>query len=124
MQLGQLTAEGYRAVRAERGSKIIKGAAQLVRCLVEDHRAGFALQKGQPLPPVALRDRQKALKHKAGGGLTAGSQRRDAGGCGRDGHDPDAARMGLADDLLPGVADAGHTGVTAERAVLPGLNAV
>ena len=32
VQLGQLTAEGYRAVRAERGGKIIKGAAQLVRC--------------------------------------------------------------------------------------------
>ena len=32
--------------------------------------------------------------------------------------------MRLADNLFAGVADAGHTGVTAQRAVLPRLNAL
>lgn len=32
--------------------------------------------------------------------------------------------MGLADDLLAGVADAGHTGIAAQGAILPGLDAV
>ena len=32
--------------------------------------------------------------------------------------------MGLADDLFAGVADAGHTGIAAQGAILPGLDAV
>ena len=32
--------------------------------------------------------------------------------------------VGLADDLFAGVADAGHTGIAAQGAILPGLDAV
>ena len=124
MQLGQLTAERDRAVRTEGSGQVVQRAAQLVRGLVEDHRAGLVLQKGQPFAAVPLGDGQKALEHKAGRGLAAGRQRCDAGRCRRDGHDPDAALVGLADDLLAGVADAGHTGIAAQGAILPGLDAV
>ena len=124
VQLGQLTAERDRAVRTEGSGQVVQRAAQLVRGLVEDHRAGLVLQKGQPFAAVTLGDGQKALEHKAGRGLAAGRQRRDAGRCRRDGHDPDAALVGLADDLLAGVADAGHTGIAAQGAILPSLDAV
>ena len=124
VQFGQLTAERDRAVRTEGSGQVVQRAAQLVRGLVEDHRAGLVLQKCQPFTAVPLGDGQKALEHKAGRGLAAGRQRCDAGRCRRDGHDPDAALVGLADDLLAGVADAGHTGIAAQGAILPGLDAV
>ena len=79
VQLGQLAAERDRASCAKRRGQIVQRAAQLVRGLVEDHGAGLVLQKGKALAAVALGHRQKSLEHKAGRGLAAGCQCRDAG---------------------------------------------
>ena len=124
VQLGQLAAQADRAPAAKSGSQIVQRGAQFVRCFVKNQRAGFVLQKGEPGAALLFRHGQKALKHKVGGGLPAGGQRRHAGGRPRHRHDPDAALVCFAHDLLAGVADAGHPGIAAQGAVFARLNAL
>ena len=124
MQLGQLPAQGNGALRAKGGAQVVQCSAQLVGGLIKNHGAGLPLQKFQPLAALLFGHRQKALKHKPGGILPRNRQRRHAGTGTRHRRYRNAAGNGVFHDLLTGVADAGHTGVRAERAALPRFNAV
>ena len=124
MQLGQLAAQAYRTVRAKGHCQIIQCAPQFVGGFVEDHRAGLLLQKVQPFPALPFRDRQKPLEHEPCRGLTAGGEGCHAGRSRRHRHYLDAPGVGLFDDLLTGVADAGHSGIAAQGAVFARFDAL
>ena len=123
VELGQLPAEGDAPVLAKGGGQVVQRGAQFVGCLVKDDGPLLAQQLGQTLLFLLPVHGQKALKHPAGGVLPRDGQCRDAGRGGRHGHYFDAPGQRVPHDDLARVGDAGHSGVRAEGAVLPRLDA-
>ena len=124
VQLGQLAAEGDAAVRTEGVRQVVQCGAQLVGRFVEDDRALFLQKIGQPLLFLLAVHGQKALEHPAGGVLPGDGQRRHAGRRRRHRHHLDAPGQRVPHDHFARVGDAGHSGVTAQRAALPCLDAL
>ena len=123
MELRELARERDLPRAAERVAQVTERAQQLVRRLVEDHRARLAAQALEVLAPGLAAHGEEALKAKLLRRQTGHGQRRDGRARAGDDLHVDALLGALTHDVLAGVGDGGHAGVGHEGARLAGEQA-
>ena len=98
-----------------RGDQVVDGAGNAVRRLVEDDRARLAGELGEPFGATRPAAGEEPLEHPTSGGQPADAERHHHRRGSGDGGDVESGIDRSAYQSLAGVADAGRTGVAADR---------